>query len=165
MGAAGGVGGAIAEGGGAGGCSSGVFLPKSASVVPEITPPPMPPFRPALRKRSRFFSVKNSLLSPTNFSAAALDISCTASVEPSVAAPIAVPLPNRLSQAPTIFSFGMPVAVTWRKRLNGRIASSRELNPPNASAVPRLSLPVDSFTPWYTSGMFCNAEPATAPVA
>ena len=67
-------------------CFSGP-LPNAASVAAVIPAPPKPPFSPALMKRSKFFSEKKSWFLSTKFSAAADDISCNASVPPSVTKP------------------------------------------------------------------------------
>ena len=132
----------------AGGKDAGLdsLRPNAKFVAPLATPPPIPPLSPELRKRSKFCLVKNSLLLSTNFSAAAEDISCTASVEPSVAKPVSTPLPARLYQAP-ISSFSVsPIPLALRNRASGVIASNTELNPPNNNAAPRSSLPVSWAT-------------------
>ena len=110
-------------------------LPVKTSVTPVATPPPIPPLRPAFKKRSKLSSVKKFLFSLTNFSAAALDISCTASVAPSCAKPFTPPLARRLYQARAT-SLGLkPTPVIFFNNEAGNMVSNAVLNVPAASAV------------------------------
>ena len=149
VGSAPGIAGVTASGvSGIEGSGSSSFLPNGMFATPLTAPPPIPPLSPALINRSKFFSVKKFLFSSTNFSAAADDISWTASVAPSVANPVNTPLPARLYHAP-ISSFSVrPTPLALRSKVIGVMASSTELKPPNRRAAPRSSLPVSSAIFW-----------------